>query len=99
MTIKEANDRLNNPITEKQLWGVNSLYLLLDLHKDDFCKIVNAVGIEPLLKKQDYYERLFLAEQEMIAKARYQKAKLRLEYLENEKADLQRIINNYENGA
>jgi len=62
MMLDEANKRLKNEITEEQLWGINSLYILLDLHKDDFCKIVDLVGIEKLmnaliLPKENWQQR------------------------------------------
>lgn len=95
MTLNEANERLEKSITEDQLWGLNSLYLLLDLHKDDFCKVVNTVGVETLLNKQSYYERLELAEKELAAKERYLRAKSRLEELKMEKDDLEQIVNNF----
>lgn len=82
-------------ITEEQLWGLNSLYILLDLDKDDFCKIVDAVGIEKLLKKQSHYERLDQAEQELAAKEKYLAAKRRLEEIEVEKQSLENIVNGY----
>jgi len=94
--LEETNDRLKkSKITEEQLGGINSLYILLDLDKDDFCKIVDAVGIEKLLKKQSHYERLDQAEQELTAKERYLKAKNRLNELEAEKQDLENIVNSY----
>lgn len=94
MMLEEANARLKKEkITEEQLWGINSLYILLDLDKDDFCKIVDAVGVEKLLKKQIHYERLDRAEQELAAKERFLKAKSRLEELENEKQQLEAIVN------
>lgn len=96
MMLEEANARLKKEkITEEQLWGINSLYILLDLDKDDFCKIVDAVGVEKLLKKQIHYERLDRAEQELAAKERFLKAKSRLEELENEKQQLEAIVNGY----
>ena len=94
--LHEANERLKKiKITEEQLWGLNSLYILLDLDKDDFCKIVDAVGVDKLLKKQKHYERLDQAEQELTAKERFLKAKNRLFELEAEKQDLENIVNNY----
>lgn len=39
MNLKEANARLRNEITEEHFWGLKALYILLGLHKDDFCKI------------------------------------------------------------
>jgi hypothetical protein len=94
--LEEARARLKKTeITEEQLWGINSLYILLDLDKDDFCKIIDAVGLETLLKKQNHYERLDRAEQELTAKERYLSAKARLEELEGEKADLEKIVSGY----
>ena len=94
--LEEANARLKkDKITEEQLCGVNSLYILLNLDKDDFCKIVDVVGIEKLLKKQRYYERLDEAEQELTAKERYLKAKSKLNELEAEKQELENTVNSY----
>lgn len=96
MLLEEAQVRLKKTtITEEQLWGINSLYILLDLDKDDFCKIVDAVGLETLLKKQKHYVRLDKAEQELAAKERYLKAKRRLAELEEEKVHLEGIVNGY----
>lgn len=95
MNLEEANARLKTKINEEQLWGLNSLYILLDLHKDDFCKIVEAVGLEILLKKQKHYDRLDRAERELTAKERYLQARARLEELETEKTSLEQIVNEY----
>lgn len=96
MLLNEANTRLETvKINEDQLWALNSLYILLDLDKDDFCKIVDAVGVDKLLSKQNHYERLDKAEQELTAKEKYLKAKNRLEELESEKQSLENIVNSY----
>ena len=96
MLLSEANARLKTvKINEDQLWALNSLYILLDLDKDDFCKIVDAVGVDKLLSKQNRYERLDKAEQELTAKEKYLKAKNRLEELESEKQSLENIVNSY----
>lgn len=96
MMLEEANARLKKAkINEDQLWALNSLYLLLDLPKDDFCKIVDTVGLETLLKKQRHYDRLMKAEEELAAKEKYLQAKARLEELETEKANLEQIVNGY----
>lgn len=96
MMLHEAQERLKKTtITEEQLWGLNSLYILLDLDKDDFCKIVDTVGIEKLLKKQGHYERLDKAEQELAAKEKYLMAKSKLKELEVEKQSLENIVNGY----
>ena len=96
MLLSEANARLKTvKINEDQLWALNSLYILLGLDKDDFCKIVDVVGVDKLLSKQNRYERLDKAEQELTAKEKYLKAKNRLEELESEKQSLENIVNSY----
>lgn len=96
MMLHEANARLKTvKINEDQLLALNSLYILLDLDKDDFCKIVDAVGVDKLLSKQNRYDRLDRAEQELTAKEKYIKAKNRLEEIEIEKQSLENIVNSY----
>ena len=96
MLLNEANSRLKSTqITEEQLWQINSIYCILNLNKDDFCKIVDLVGIDKLIEQQSRYERFDKAEQELSAKERYLKAKKRLQELEYEKDELENIVNSY----
>lgn len=96
MMLHEANKRLKKvQITEEQLWQINSLYCILNLDKDDFCKIVDLVGIDKLIQQQSRYERFDKAEQELRAKERYLQAKKRLQELEDEKTELENIVNSY----
>lgn len=76
--LEEAQARLKKEkiTTQEQLWGLNSLYILLDFHKDDFCKIIDAVGLDTLLNKQKQYDRLNQAVQELAAKARLEKLEI-----------------------
>jgi len=99
--LEEAQARLKKEkiTTQDQLWALNSLYILLDLHKDDFCKIIDAVGLETLIKKQKHYDRLDRAERELAAKERYLQAKARLEEIEAEKASLEQIVSSYKQPA
>lgn len=96
MTLDEANARLKkSQITEEQLWQLNSLYILLDLDKSDFCKIVDTVGLETVIKKQPHYDRLLQAADELTAKEKYLQAKSRLADLEDERKDLEQVVQNY----
>ena len=97
MMLEEVQARLKKEkiTTQDQLWAINSLYLLLDLHKDDFCRIIDTVGLEVLMNKQNYYDRLIKAENELVVKERYLKAKARLEELEIEKVNLEKIVDGY----
>lgn len=97
MLLEEANARFKkSKINEEQLWALNSLYLLLDLSKDDFCKIVDCVGLNTLLDKQRHYNRLLEAEEEFAAKEKYLKAKSRLKEIEVERGNLEQFVNHYE---
>lgn len=96
MMLDEANKRLKKvQITEEQLWQINSLYCILNLDKDDFCKIVDLIGLDKLIQQQSRYERFDKAEQELRAKERYLQAKKRLQELEDEKTELENIVNSY----
>lgn len=96
MLLEEANKRLKKTqLTQEQLWQINSIYCILNLDKDDFCKIVDLVGLDKLIAQQNRYERFDKAEQELAAKERYLKARQRLKDLEYEKQQLEEIVNSY----
>lgn len=95
MLLEEANRRLKKKITQEQLWQINSIYCILNLNKDDFCKIVDLLGVDKLIQQQSRYERFDKAEQELRAKERYLQAKKRLQELEYEKQELEDIVNSY----
>ncbi len=91
MLLEEANDRLKSvQLTDEQLWQINSIYCILNLDKDDFCKIVDVVGFDKLAQQQKRYERYDKAEQELTAKERYLKAKARIENIKYEMSELER---------
>jgi hypothetical protein len=94
--LEEARDRLEDKtITEEQLWQLTPIYCLLDFHKDDFCKLVNAIGIDKWLDKTRHWERLDRAEQDLTNKERYLNARSRLSEIEAERIDLETIVNGY----
>lgn len=96
MMLEEANRRLKTmQITEEQLWQIHTLYCILNLEKDDFCKIVDSVGVDKLIQQKERYERFAEAEQELRAKERYLDAKRKLKELEYEKQELEKIVNSY----
>ena len=100
MMLEEANSRLKKvQIDDTQLLKLESLYILLDLDKDDFCKIVDLVGLNTLLKKHHYFDRLHKAEEELTAKERYQVAKQRLEEIDAERDTVTSIIYQYEKAS
>jgi hypothetical protein len=96
MMLEEANERLKKKINVSQLEKTMVLYSLLDLSKDDFCKIIDAVGVDTLIEKQFYYERLRDADNAFIAKQRYIRAKQRLYQISSEQKDLEAQVKAYE---
>ncbi len=96
MLLEEANSRLKTiQLTESQLFQIGPLYYILNLDKDDFCKIVDLIGFDKLVQQQERYRRFNKAERELQAKERYLQAKQRLEELEDEKQELEKIVNGY----
>ena len=96
MLLREANARFEKTvITEEQLSKIHPIYCLLDFDKDDFCKLVEAIGLDKWLERQESFKRLVRAESELTAKESYLKAKARIEELECERAKLEQIVNNF----
>ena len=94
MMLEEAQGLLKKEkiTTQDQLWGVNALYLLLDLPKETFCKIIDAVGLDTLLNKRSRYDRLLRAEDELFLRERYVRACEKLKALDIERETLKEEI-------
>lgn len=98
MNLQEFQERIKDEnVTEEQLWAVHPIYCLLDFEKDDFCKLVKAIGLEKWLQKAERWERLNKAEEELTAKEKYLSSKRKLEDLQNEAQQLEEYIKHYEN--
>lgn len=90
MTIHEANDRLkrNKLSNEHELWAITPIYCLLNFDKDDFCKLLDAIGLEKWIEAANRWKRLDTAEQELAAKEKYLKAKAQIKELETKKSEI-----------
>lgn len=97
MNREEMNSLLKKQqVTEEELQNLSDLYIALDLDKTLFCKIVDLVGKEALLKKHPWYSRLRFAEDELSAKEQYRENKQRLQELNAEQEELVNYISHYE---
>jgi hypothetical protein len=94
--LDEANARLKRKVTPEELDKMNAAYVVMDLDKDDFCKIVDAIGVEKLIEKQEWYERLLKAEEELKEREIYEQALKQKKRLQQSLEVVQRIINEYE---
>jgi hypothetical protein len=96
MNLAELRNGFSKTASPEILEQVTPLYMLLDLGKEDFYKILKAVGCETVIKRLPRWERLLKAEEELTAKEKYIAAKRKLEYLRQEKQDLEETIALYE---
>ena len=96
MLLEEMQRRVkSSEITLEQLEKVHEIYCLLDFDKDDFCKLVDAIGIDKWTAKAPKWERLVKAENDLRAKERYEEAIVRIVELDRERDNLREIINDY----
>ena len=82
--------------SEDQVWAVSPIYCLLNFDKEDFCKLVDAIGIEKWVQAADRWKRLDEAEQELTWKETYTQNKARLEKLDAEREQLRLQVEHYE---
>lgn len=68
-------------IEESDVWAISPIYCLLDFDKDDFCKLIDAIGLDKWVAAEARWQRLAQAEEELTAKENYIKAKARKEEL------------------
>lgn len=101
MLLEEANIWLNTPITEEQLQEITPLYYVLDLpNKEDFCNIINTLGIELFLGTKERFYHLLQGEAELREKEQYLRDMARLEELLAESSELeQRILDHQKKNA
>lgn len=97
MLLGEANIWLHTPITEEQLQEITPLYYVLDLpSKEDFCNIINAVGIDLFLGTRERFYHLLQAESELLRKEQYYADLARLEELSVEMERLKERVQDYD---
>jgi len=92
----QARCKLAQVTKQSDVDAVGPLYWLLDLHKDDFCKLVDAVGLDKLVKVRERWERLARAYEAMATRETYERNKARLEAIADEAAGLREHIEQYE---
>lgn len=96
MLLEEAQARLKKTAKNtEQLDAISPIYCLLGFDKDDFCKLVDTIGLDKWLDKAGRWEQLDRAERDLSAKERYVSARARLEEIETERAALEEVIKAY----
>jgi hypothetical protein len=96
--MQERLPKIANVITEEVLWQLTPIYCLLDFDKNDFCKIIESIGIEKWISENAVkrWERLATAEAELSAKEKYIKNKDKIDEMERELKYLKESVNLYE---
>ena len=82
-------------ITCKEWDVLNKLYLLLDLDKGFFAKIVDAVGVDTLVERELYWDRLQAADDERQERIKFEKAQDEMRKLILRQVELAEYISNY----
>jgi hypothetical protein len=97
MTIHELKERSKKAanISNEDYAVIEKLYILLDLHKDDFAKIVDAVGVEKLISRENYWDRLQTADNERQTRLKYEEAKNEMDALTERQRELQKYFESY----
>ena len=97
MTKFELQDRMKGKpeIASMDYAILERLYILLDLDKNDFAKICDAVGIDKLVSRVDYWDRLQIADDERQARLKYEEAMRELEGVNQRQKELQKFVDNY----
>lgn len=92
----QALCKKENVTSQDEVWAVSPIYCLLNFDKADFCKLVDAIGLEKWVEAKSRWERLAEAEEMLSAKEAYVRNKARLEEVTHEQAKLQERVEQYE---
>ena len=98
MTLEEMQERCKkaNVTSQDEVWAVSPIYCLLNFDKDDFCKLVDAIGLEKWVEAAERWKRLDRAEQMLSQKEAYERNKARLYDLNHERERLSEQVEQYE---
>jgi hypothetical protein len=90
MDLQEIRKRISEEVTPDQLETLQPLYILLDVHKDVFCKfVVGAGGVERVCERmKGYYGEIIRAVEEKRARDNYKRSVARLQEIAEEAAAL-----------
>jgi len=90
MDLQEIRARISEDVTPDQLETLQPLYILLDVHKDVFCKfIVDAGGVKKMCERmKSYYCGIIQAVEEKQARENYKRSVARLQEIAEESAAL-----------
>ncbi len=76
-------------ITESDVWAVSPIYCLLNFDKDDFCKLIDAIGLDKWTAAANRWKRLDKADQMLQNFEQYERNRERLEAIERERESLE----------
>jgi len=92
---KLEKDMYTGVLTDEEYDALEKLYLVLDLEKPLFAKIVKAVGVYRLVERENLWQMTLTAMDEYEAKSQYQCAMARAKEIQNELARLDALIAAY----
>ena len=99
MNIHEYNDRVKDrnqvesEYNDPKWNAITDAYIAIDLHKDQFCKMVDAIGWEQITNKSGYWRYVRDAVEEKQARDEQARRAARLREIEKEIKKLQEEAN------
>ena len=98
MTLEEMQELCKKAkvTSQDEVWAVSPIYCLLNFHKEDFCKLVDAIGLEKWVEAANRWKRLDMAEQMLTQKESYERNKARLYDINQERERLAEQVEQYE---
>ena len=97
MTRFELQDRMKGrpEIAAEDYAVLEKLYILLDLDKNIFAKIVDAAGVDTLVGREQYWDRLQAADDERQLRLKYERVVQELAEVNERQSQLQDFVDNY----
>lgn len=78
----EERNRVDGEYQNPEWDAITNAYLAMDLDKDQFCKVVDAIGVEQITGRSDYWSFVRNAIEEKQFRIEQERKKARLKYVE-----------------
>jgi hypothetical protein len=86
--VKERN-RVESEYENPKWYAISNAYIAIDLHKDQFCRMVDAIGWEQITNKSGYWQYVIDAVEEKQARDAQARREARIKEIESEIKRLQ----------
>lgn len=78
----EERNRVDSEYQNPKWNAITNAYIAMDLDKNQFCKVVDAIGVEQIADRSDYWSFVRNAIEEKQFRIEQERKKARLQYVE-----------------